>query len=234
MSKSLRVLMVLGVLLFVSIPAWARRHHHERRKEPVSDSDLARVAEPVAHEVCFSPEEPCGAKLIKFVLGAKKSLDIAVYDINLDPLVHQIALASRRLPVRVIVDQRQSHGEHSLVTTLIKAGVEVRYGRQRGVMHNKFIVRDGSMIETGSFNFTNHATVANNENQIYLDYPEVVARYVGRFNQIWERAVPAQLPFSSKNAAPEGGAATGPQSAAGEGTSGGASEANGEDFGDGL
>jgi phosphatidylserine/phosphatidylglycerophosphate/cardiolipin synthase-like enzyme len=60
-------------------------------------------------------------------------------------------------------------------------------------MHNKFIIRDGLMLETGSFNFTNHATLANNENQIYLDKPEVVARYVERFNQIWERAKPAAL-----------------------------------------
>jgi phosphatidylserine/phosphatidylglycerophosphate/cardiolipin synthase-like enzyme len=160
----------------------------------VSDSELAQTAEPQSFEVCFSPEEPCGTKLVKFVLGAKKSLDLAVYDINLDQLVHHVALASKRMPVRVIVDQRQSKGEYSLVTTLIKAGVDVRYGRQRGVMHNKFIIRDGAMIETGSFNFTNHATMANNENQIYLDKPEVVARYQKRFEEIWVKARPAAGP----------------------------------------
>ena len=193
MSRSLRSLLVLGLLVTVSLPAWARRNKQKSRPQPGSASELAQVAEPLAFEVCFSPEEPCGTKLIKFLQAAKKSLDIAVYDINLDQLVHHIALAAKRMPVRVVVDLRQSKGEHSLVTTLIKAGVNVRYGRQRGVMHNKFIIRDGVMLETGSFNFTNHATLANNENQIYLDKPEVVARYVERFNQIWERAKPAAL-----------------------------------------
>ncbi|MBM4252492.1 MAG: hypothetical protein FJ146_11015 [Deltaproteobacteria bacterium] len=191
MRRSLRAIAVLLLLAVVSIPAWARRAKHKARPQPVSDGELAQTAEPQAFEVCFSPDEPCGTKLVKFVLGAKKSLDLAVYDINLDQLVHHVALAAKRMPVRVLVDLRQSKGEHSLVTTLIKAGVDVRYGRQRGVMHNKFIIRDGTMLETGSFNFTNHATMANNENQIYLDKPEVVARYQKRFEEIWVKAKPA-------------------------------------------
>ncbi len=191
MQRSLRALAVLCLLLAVSIPAWARRGKGGKpRAQPVTEIDLATTADPKPFEVCFSPDEPCGTKLVKFVQGAKKTLDLAVYDINLDQLVHHLALASKRMPVRVVVDQRQSKGEHSLVTTLVKAGVNVRFGRQRGVMHNKFVIRDGTMVETGSFNFTNHATMANNENQIYLDHPEVVTRYVRRFEEIWERAKP--------------------------------------------
>ena len=139
-------------------------------------------------ETCFSPDEGCDAKLVNFVSGAKKSIDMAIYDINLDQLVHHLAVQSKKLKVRVVVDRRQSKGSHSLVSTLIKAGVEVRYGHQKGIMHNKFVIIDGKNLELGSFNYTNHATKANQENQLYLFSAPVVARYQERFDKIWESA----------------------------------------------
>lgn len=137
-------------------------------------------------ETCFSPDESCDAKLVNFVGGAKQSIDMAIYDINLDQLVHQLAVQSKKLKVRIVVDRRQSKGSHSLVSTLIKAGVEVRYGHQKGIMHNKFVIIDGKNLELGSFNYTNHATKANQENQLYLFSAPVVARYQERFEKIWE------------------------------------------------
>lgn len=139
-------------------------------------------------ETCFSPDESCDTKLVSFVSGAKQSIDMAIYDINLDQLVHHLAVQSKKLKVRVVVDRRQSKGRHSLVSTLIKAGVDLRYGRQRGIMHNKFVIVDGKSLELGSFNYTNHATKANQENQLYLFSAPVVARYQDRFNKIWESA----------------------------------------------
>lgn len=198
-AKSVRSLAFLALLVAAPLPALARRRHKQPPPAPVTPTDLALLPEPKPNEVCFSPEEPCGAKLVKFVLGAKKSLDLAIYDINLDQLVHSLAVASKRIPVRIIVDQRQSKGEHSLVGLLVKAGVNVRYGRQRGIMHNKFILRDGQTLETGSFNFTNHATLANNENQIYLDTPEIVSRYAKHYDKIWAEAEPVTAPDSSAN-----------------------------------
>ncbi len=145
-------------------------------------------AQSANEEVCFSPDEHCDEKLIEFIKGATKSIDVAIYDINLDQLVHQLAVQSKKIKVRVVVDRRQSKGHHSLVSTLIKAGVDVRYGHQRGIQHNKFAIVDGKMIETGSFNFTNHASKANQENQIYLSSPTVVVRYRERFEKMWESA----------------------------------------------
>ena len=155
-------------------------------KQPLAT--LEEIQAPTDQDVCFSPEEPCDLELIKYVDGATKTLDIAIYDINIDELVHHILMKSKDVKVRIVVDQRQSKGDHSLVATLIKAGASVRYGKQRGIMHNKFIIRDSAMVETGSFNFTNHASTSNNENQVYLANPKIVERYVNRFESIWDRA----------------------------------------------
>jgi phosphatidylserine/phosphatidylglycerophosphate/cardiolipin synthase-like enzyme len=188
------VLAVFLVLFFtlsltISELAWSSsrisKPHHSK------ELSLKTISEPKDQELCFSPEEPCDLKLTKFIQTAKQSIDIAVYDINRDQLVHELIVASRKIPVRVIVDQRQSKGNHSLVPLLIKAGIPVRFGRQRGYMHNKFTIVDRKMIETGSYNYTNHATEANHENQIYLGSPTIVERYQNQFNGIWNHAKPA-------------------------------------------
>ena len=183
-------LLCLAALTTLSFARYKKRHMSASEQAAAAPQLLANVADPKPNEACFSPDEPCGAKLIRFVQGARRSLDLAVYDINIDQLVRHLALQSRRIPVRVIVDQRQSQGDHSLVRLLVDAGVPTRYGRQRGIMHHKFIIRDGSMVETGSFNFTNHAALANNENQLYLDQPQILARFKMRFDKIWLEAQP--------------------------------------------
>lgn len=150
------------------------------------------VKPPVENEVCFSPDEICDVKLQKFVQSAQKSMDVAIFDITLDKLVHEILVASKKLPVRIIVDKRQAKGQNSLVSTLIKAGAQVRFGHQRGIMHNKFTIVDKKMIETGSFNYSNNATFNNHENQIYLANPTIVARYQEEFEKMWASATLAK------------------------------------------
>lgn len=154
----------------------------------VSLSSASFAADIKNEDICFSPDEACDEKLIDFVKSAKDSIDLAIYDINLDQLVHQLAVQSKKIKVRVVVDKRQSKGSHSLVSTLIKAGVNLRYGHQRGIQHNKFTIVDNRMIETGSFNYTNHAAKANQENQIYLSSATVVERYKERFEKMWKSA----------------------------------------------
>jgi hypothetical protein len=150
--------------------------------------DEAMVKTPQDQEICFSPAELCDVKLIKLVQSAQKSIDLAIYDINLDQLVHEILLQSKKIPVRLIVDRRQAQGNHSLVPLLKKAGTNIRYGHQRGIFHNKFTIVDHKMIETGSFNYTHHAATANHENQIYLANPKIVETYQKHFDDLWAQA----------------------------------------------
>jgi phosphatidylserine/phosphatidylglycerophosphate/cardiolipin synthase-like enzyme len=156
----------------------------------------ADVPAPIDQEVCFSPEEPCDQKLLKFVDGAKTSLDVAIYDINLGHFVDKLIQKAHQIPVRILVDRRQSKGQHSAVRRLIGGGVDVRFGHQRGIMHNKFVIVDGASLETGSFNYTQHAAAANNENQVYLASAPIVERYKKRFEHLWKQAAPPKRKFT--------------------------------------
>jgi phosphatidylserine/phosphatidylglycerophosphate/cardiolipin synthase-like enzyme len=143
-----------------------------------------------AAEICFSPDEPCEERIGRFLASAQKSVDLAVYDINLEELGELLIAQARKMPVRIVVDKRQSKEKNSIVPMLVQAGVQLRYGHQRGIMHNKFVIVDGTKLETGSFNYTHHASLANQENQIYLSDARAIERYRKRFEQIWEGATP--------------------------------------------
>lgn len=153
------------------------------RAAKVVSATLARPPEP--NEVCFSPDGPCEAKLVKFIQSAKKSIDLAVFDLNLDSVVHELISARSRLRVRVLVDRRASKNGHSGVGALRQAGVPVRFGRQKGLMHHKFLIVDEKRLQLGSFNYTNGAANKNQENQLYLEHAEIVGRYLARFERMW-------------------------------------------------
>lgn len=140
-------------------------------------------------ETCFSPEEECAEKLVQFLSSAKKSLDVAIYSINLEGVVDTLISMSRKIPVRVVCDKVQAHGAKSKVLYLLENGVSIRYGKQKGIMHHKFAIVDNELLETGSFNYTNRASTSNQENQIYLSKGSTVQRFVDRFEAIWDSSV---------------------------------------------
>jgi phosphatidylserine/phosphatidylglycerophosphate/cardiolipin synthase-like enzyme len=182
-----RVILLIAVFL-TAFPVYARKHP---RFSPPTHSTLTQPIDgPKDQEVCFSPEEPCDVKLLKFIQSAQKSIDVAIYDITLDAVVHALLVQSKKIPVRIIADRRQSKGPHSLVPLLIKAGINIRYGHQRGIFHNKFTIIDRKMVETGSFNYTNHATKANSESQVYLANSLIVEKYQKHFDELWSQADP--------------------------------------------
>ncbi len=165
-------------LLSCQSPAWSFQRSSNTIKPLPADG-----------ETCFSPDEPCSEKLVRFIDSAKNSIEVAIYSINLEELVDTLIKKSEHVKVRIICDKVQSKGVKSKVKHLLESGVNIRYGKQKGIMHNKFTIIDDKMIETGSFNYTNHASTSNEENQIYLANSKVVNRYVDRFSKMWENAV---------------------------------------------
>lgn len=149
---------------------------------------IERRSSKTSHSSCFSSDEACDDKLIQFIRSANKSLEIAIFHLTHPEIVHEILLASQRVAVRIIVDRKQAKEAHSLVNSLVRAGVNLRWGRQRGIMHHKFVIVDGEVLETGSFNFTLGAAFKNQENQVYLSDPEIVERFKNQFEKMWNES----------------------------------------------
>ena len=89
-------------------------------------------------------------------------------------------------------DAGQSGLKSSQTVTLQARRIQVRLlsgvGR-RGLMHHKFLVVDGRLLWTGSYNFTGGADRNNAENGLLLEDAKLAARYREEFERLWKEGV---------------------------------------------
>src|SRR3954466_12555228 len=96
-------LVTLCILVSIVVAAQAREKRWGMAEALTEIAKPALVSAPQDQEVCFSPDEPCDIKLVKFVDSAEKSIEVAIYDINLEELVHHLLVKSKKIPVRIVV-----------------------------------------------------------------------------------------------------------------------------------
>src|SRR5262245_44243785 len=147
-----------------------------------------------------------------FISGAKKSLDLALYDFDLEQdtakLVADALLEAQRRGVQVrlafnvdhdkpIPEPPPPHADPELLDSL-----DVPTQRIRGVpdlMHHKYVVRDGAEVWTGSTNWTDDSW-SREENVIVIVHSAGVAeRYTEDFEQLWETESVVQSGFVEPN-----------------------------------
>lgn len=157
------------------------------------------------------------ASLIAAAIDASKtSVDLANFSFTNAEIIEALKRAKDRgLKVRLIFDRYQ-YGMLKEGAEMTDMGFDVRLsdGRSgpRSVMHNKFGVFDGKLVETGSFNWTWNGELNNYENAVYLDAPDDAAGYAAYFQRIWDQArKPTPADHKAPPASPhDGGDLTGP------------------------
>jgi phosphatidylserine/phosphatidylglycerophosphate/cardiolipin synthase-like enzyme len=147
-----------------------------------------------------------------FLAGAEKSLDLALYDFDLEQptakLVASALLEAKRRGVKVrlafnvdhdkpIPEPAPPRADPELVDSL-----DVPTRRIPGVpdlMHHKYVVRDGSAVWTGSANWTDDSW-SREENVIAVVQSEALARlYAADFEQIWKTRDVSRTGFVDPN-----------------------------------
>lgn len=190
------VLILVLILSFTASHSEARNSfksaiHKEAKALAKKASDKiedANTPAPKDNEACFSPDQNCDEKLKKFILSAKESLDVAIFEINDQKIIDAIIEQSFKVKTRMVINRKLRNNPEALAQ-FKKNKMFVRVGKQKGIMHNKFVIVDGKRLETGSFNFTNGAANSNQENQLYLSTPSVVEQYKERFQMMWEKGI---------------------------------------------
>jgi phosphatidylserine/phosphatidylglycerophosphate/cardiolipin synthase-like enzyme len=138
--------------------------------------------------------------LAGFVAAAQRTLEIAIYDLNLPPAIAAevegaIADASKRgVAVRLAynVDHPRSvpvppppQQDPSLVEALPCPTAAIP--GVPDLMHHKYVVRDQSSVWTGSTNWTGDSWTREENVIVTVDSPELAARYGIDFEQLWTR-----------------------------------------------
>ena len=156
------------------------------------------VAVPIAenwHKIYFTtPQYPdesdtrddaIAQALIELIDSAESSLDIAIFELDLDTIGEAILAAHERgVQVRLVTDSEEME-ELEVLILLQELGIPI-VGDERGaIMHNKFVVVDNTVVWTGSWNFTPNGMYRNNNNAILIQSPELAENYTTEFEEMF-------------------------------------------------
>ncbi len=166
------------------------------------------------------------ARLTAFIGLARTSLDMAFYDMRFsDGLKQQLLTALREraaagVRIRICYDADKApvpdvsagqdpapSGTGAFVQSL---GFPFRRIGGMKLMHNKYVVRDGAAVWTGSTNMTDDALTLMENNVITIASPALAAYYTEDFEQLWQkghientgdiRTAPVALDYAGKPA----------------------------------
>lgn len=132
-----------------------------------------------------------------YIDGAKNTIDVTSFDLNLPSLVNALAAASQRgVKVRVVYDGANGNNDlenaatneqpFDAIKVLSAAGVSlVDGGRDNGLMHDKMIIVDGKVLFMGSWNLSYNDTFRNNNNLLQITEPKLIANYQAKFDDLF-------------------------------------------------
>lgn len=143
------------------------------------------------------------ARLTAFIRAAKRSLDIAVYDMRFSEALRVQLVAALRERANAGVEIRICFDGDKPIEPNIAAGQDpapsgtsafvqsLGYPWRRiagmKLMHSKFIVRDAESVWTGSTNMTDDAFTLMENNVVTIDSLALAASYAEDFEQLWEK-----------------------------------------------
>ena len=149
----------------------------------------------------FSPSDEPQNWIIKVLEKAGKSLDLAMFSFTSVEIQQAIAAArARGVRVRIVFDKRNAlemREQRWFIENGFDVVVSMGRNKERGVLHNKFAVIDGELVQTGSYNWTQNARHNNFENIVFLDDAVSAEQYTAYFERLRAQgklADPSMLP----------------------------------------
>lgn len=140
-----------------------------------------------------APENHAGGidvHLAALIDTARQSIDVAAYDFDLENVASALAdAAGRGVRVRMVTDTDTLTSDNPAVQRAIgvvqKAGIPIVDDQRPAIMHDKFVVVDGVVVWTGSWNLTVGDTYRLNNNAIRIVSPELARNYTLEFEQMF-------------------------------------------------
>ena len=143
---------------------------------------------PFIKEVIFFPDENNENKVVNMIRTAKKSLNVCIYTFTNDKLAEAIeeAFVKNKISIRIITDDETIKQKGSDISKLVLLGIPCKTDDNSNYyMHHKFVIIDGKVLITGSFNWTVQAVKYNNENVIMIQDEELAEKYEKEFERLW-------------------------------------------------
>lgn len=164
---------------------------------------------PVDHSVATGPlavflNNTAGDTVVALINRAKKSIDLAIYNFNIDAIAYALNQAKARgVAVRVIYN-----GSSTNSSILVLQGIPVLASPTSGsysIMHNKFLVIDcdtdnpnDALLLTGSMNFTSNQVSTDANNFLIIQDKSLALAYRMEFEEMWGSSGPSPNASASR------------------------------------
>jgi len=124
----------------------------------------------LTYDVCFTPGGGCTNKIVNLINNARKEILVQAYSFTSAPIAKSLVEAKKRgINVKVILDKSQfKHNKYSASRFLLNNNIPVWVDYKPAIAHNKVIIIDDNIVETGSFNYTKSAQYRNAENILII------------------------------------------------------------------
>jgi len=154
------------------------------RKE-ITENSSAEI--PAWCRVYFSPGDDLPSHLISLIDGAEKRVWAAFYSFDLPEVARALLRAHQReVDVRVIMDDQAGRRATSQAGILRENGLLITDCSPGDFMHNKFMVIDGLITWTGSYNPSLTGTLRDDNNVLVIASAQLAASYEEEFLEMWK------------------------------------------------
>ncbi len=131
-------------------------------------------------------------ELVAFILGTRHSLDCAIYDLRHPQILQALAKVAESKKLRIAYDAGKNHlgadpkpgGNQEAIDAAGLRSFASPVHEGTHLMHNKFLIRDGRTVWTGSANFTSGGLELQDNNCLVIDSSELAAQYEAIFNDL--------------------------------------------------
>src|SRR5262249_17971213 len=136
------------------------------------------------------------SQLVKFIQGAKHSLDVAIYDMRNADVLKALKSMSSKVQLHILYDAGKAGGNSTTVDPKVSTTAQAIKAaglnafakpvkeKSKHLMHDKFIVRDGASVWSGSGNFTNGGLLLQDNNFFTMDSTAIAAVYSKIFGDL--------------------------------------------------
>jgi len=135
----------------------------------------------------FSPRGGCQNEIIRWIESANDSIHIMIYSFTSNEICDALIAAhnNNNITIRIIMEPTQI-SEHSQYHNLTAAGIEVLNRTSSGIMHNKVMTVDTTVVITGSYDWNISSETSSDDNIIViLNDTYILTQYNYKFITIW-------------------------------------------------
>ncbi|OGT64984.1 MAG: hypothetical protein A3J38_03120 [Gammaproteobacteria bacterium RIFCSPHIGHO2_12_FULL_45_9] len=149
-------------------------------------------------QVCFTPKSPCTEYIVRAILHARHSIEMQAYSFTSREIAEALVqVASRGVKVRIVLDKTQFAPDNmqSFVPLFLDSAIHVFCDSKPNIAHNKVLIIDQRLVETGSFNYTYAAERYNAENVLLIEDMALAEQYEAN----WQSRVALSTEITAEN-----------------------------------